>query len=293
MGALIWLASYPKSGNTWMRSFLHNLLTDAREPADINELDQFCVGESGIGWYQRHTAMPLDRLTFEELARIRPLAQADLTRVHSDSVFVKTHNFLGSSFGQPLHNMDVTAGAIYIVRNPLDVVLSVANHFGITVDEAIAQLANPSTGTALTDLHVPEFHSSWSIHVESWTGAPSPNLLVLRYEDLLAEPRRYFGRVAKFLGLRPPEERLARAIRNSSFKILKEQEQRKGFKERPELAQAFFREGRKDQWREKLLPDQVRQIISDHHVQMARFGYIPKDFRSAVPGVGSARKKKS
>lgn len=283
MGALIWLASYPKSGNTWMRSFLHNLLTDAREPADINELDQFCVGESGIGWYQRHTETPLDRLTLEELARIRPLAQADLTRVHPDSVFVKTHNFLGGSFGQPLHNMDVTAGAIYIVRNPLDVVLSVTNHFGITVDEAIAQLASPTTGTALTDLHVPEFHSSWSIHVESWTGAPNPNLLVLRYEDLLAEPRRYFGRVAKFLGLRPPEERLARAIRNSSFKILKEQEQRKGFKERSELAQAFFREGRKDQWREKLTPEQVRRIIADHHVQMARFGYIPRDFRDAVP----------
>ena len=107
--------------------------------------------------------------------------------------------------------------------------------------------------------------------------------MVLRYEDLLHKPRKYFKQVANFLGLKPPPARLERAIKNSSFKALKAIEEKKGFRERSKKAEAFFREGRSDQWREVLTPEQVRRIIRDHHVQMERFGYIPEDYRDAVP----------
>lgn len=283
MGALIWLASYPKSGNTWMRSFLHNLLRNPARPVPLDELDHFCLGESAANWYAQRSPKPLEDLSPEELAHLRPAVHRDFTEAFPDSVFVKTHNFLGEWCGQPLHNMDVTAGAIYIVRNPLDVVLSKMHHFGQSLDEAIDRLADPDTMTALTASHVPEIHSSWSVHVQSWTQHPNPQLLVLRYEDLLDKPRKHFKRVADFLGLKPGTERLDRAIRFSSFKMLKAQEEREGFKERSSKAEAFFREGRKDQWREKLTPDQVRRIIAAHHEQMARFGYIPDDYRDAVP----------
>ncbi|MEN6541443.1 sulfotransferase domain-containing protein [Parvibaculum sp.] len=283
MGALIWLASYPKSGNTWMRSFLHNLLRNPTRPVPLDELDKFCLGESHSAWYRHRSQKPLEELTPEELAALRPLVHRDFTTVFPDSVFVKTHNFLGDWHGYPLHNMEVTAGAIYIVRNPLDVALSMAPHYGLTIDEAIDALANELAGTAMVEGHVPEMHASWSTHVRSWTRHPNPQLLVLRYEDLLDKPRKSFKRVAEFLGLKPTSERLERAIKFSSFKMLKAQEQREGFKERSSKAAAFFREGRKDQWREKLTPAQIRRIIADHHEQMARFGYIPADYADAVP----------
>lgn len=283
MGALIWLASYPKSGNTWMRSFLHNLLRNPPSPVPLNELDSFCLGESAAIWYRHRSPKPIEELSQEELAQLRPLVHRDFTTASPDSVFVKTHNFLGEWLGQPLHNMDVTAGAIYIVRNPLDVVLSMTHHFGETIDEAIAHLADETATTAMAGNHVSEIHSSWSTHVRSWTQHPNPQLLVLRYEDLLDKPRKYFKQVATFLGLKPSAERLERAIRFSSFKALKAQEEREGFKERSSKSAAFFREGRKDQWREKLTPEQVRRIIADHHEQMARFGYIPDDYADAVP----------
>lgn len=279
MGALIWLASYPKSGNTWMRSFLHNLLTNAQSPVPINKLDQFCLGESFIGPYTAIARKPYDQLEMEEIARLRPRVQRDFTRVSPDSVFVKTHNFLGEWFGQPLHNMEVTAGGIYIVRNPLDVVLSAKSHFGGTLEQAIDQLADDTTMTALTPRHIPEVHTSWSNHVKSWTAHPNPQLLVLRYEDLLGNPQKHFQIMANFLGLNPSKERLDRAIRFSSFKALKAQEEEEGFKERPQNSeQAFFREGRAEQWREVLTPDQVRRIVSDHREQMERFNYIPTDY---------------
>jgi hypothetical protein len=283
MGALIWLASYPKSGNTWMRSFLHNLFRNTPEPVDINEITDFCLGESAARWYERHASGPLNELKAEEIARLRPLVHRDFTTVFPDSVFVKTHNYLGEWQGVPLHTMEVTAGGIYILRNPLDVVISVSHHFGETIDEAIEHLADDAYITGDLETHVIEVHRSWSTHVQSWTENPSPQLLVLRYEDLLHKPRKYFKQVANFLGLKPPPARLERAIKNSSFKALKAIEEKKGFRERSKKAEAFFREGRSDQWREVLTPDQIRRIIRDHHVQMERFGYIPEDYRDAVP----------
>ncbi len=278
MGNIIWLASYPKSGNTWMRSFLHNLLRNSQKPVDINELDHFCIGESASGPYARHGIADPTDVNHDLLAKLRPQVQRDFTSYFPDSVFAKTHNFLGEWHGVPLHNMDVTAGAIYVLRNPLDVVLSMTHHFGEDVDGAIKRLANPGALTAAGPDHVPEFHSSWSRHVESWTARPNPQLLVVRYEDLTVKPRKYFKQVSTFLGLKPKAERLERAIRNSSFKALKRQEETTGFKEKSEFAQSFFREGKTEQWREKLTDAQIKQIVSDHREQMERFNYVPEGY---------------
>ena len=279
MGAIIWLASYPKSGNTWMRSFLHNMLTNAREPIPIDSLSLFCLGEGNARPYMDYANKPMEELTEEDIVKFRPQVHRDLTKASPDSVFVKTHNYLGTFHDQPIHNMDVTAGAIYILRNPLDVVLSVRHHYSTNINEAIERMGRLGNGTKMGDGHIPEIHSSWSHHVASWTAEPSPQKLILRYEDLLDDPQKYFKMTCSFLGLNPPQERLERAIRFSSFKVLKEQEEKEGFSERPPNATAnFFREGRADQWREELTPDQVRQIISDHRVQMQRFNYIPSDY---------------
>lgn len=283
MGALIWLASYPKSGNTWMRSFLHNLFRNEPRPVPINEITDFCLGEAASGWYKRFAPKALENKDFAELARMRPHAHRAFTQVYPDSVFVKTHNYLGEWHGYPLHNMDVTAGGIYILRNPLDVAISMTHHYGQSMDEAIERLADLGSSTGITDTHIPEIHSSWSNHVRSWTRKPNPQLLVLRYEDLLDKPRKHFKQVASFLGLNPPRERLERAIRFSSFKALKAQESSGGFKEKSKYADAFFRTGEKGQWRKVLTDAQVRRIIADHGEQMLRFNYVPADYWDALP----------
>lgn len=288
MGALIWLASYPKSGNTWMRSFLHNLFRNSTQPISINEIDDFCLGVSTGAWYRRYLSKPVADLDEAEIAQYRMQVQRDFTTVFPDSVFVKTHNYLGEWNGVPLHNMDATAGAIYIVRNPLDVVLSMVPHFGLSVDEAITLLADEGGGTAHTVTNVPEHYGSWSTHVRTWTRTPNSALFVVRYEDMLDKPRKTFKQAAQFLGLNPPLDRLERAIKFSSFKVLRAQEEKQGFKERPEVAKAFFREGKRDQWRRNLTDAQIRRVISDHWEQMERFGYVPDDFRDAIPAKAHA-----
>ena len=277
MGAIIWLASYPKSGNTWVRVFLHNLLTNAQEPVDINSLHHFSLGEGNARFFKRFDPRPLTSLSESEVMALRPKVHEFMTQASQDSVFVKTHHFLGEIDGMPLISMDRTAGAIYVVRSPLDVVVSYANHFGVAIDQAIEELGNDGTGSKQSDRNARQYYGSWSLNVSSWTQNAMPALHVVRYEDLQDQPFETFAGVVRFLGLSPPRERLERAISNSSFGALKAQEEEHGFVERTEHTR-FFREGRAGAWRAALSGPQVARIVSDHREEMERFGYVPDGY---------------
>jgi hypothetical protein len=286
MGKIIWLASYPKSGNTWLRAFLHNLMRDPDQPYDINKLSHFSISDSAAGWYQAIDPRPVETLTKEEVQQLRPRVHESMTRAHPDSVFVKTHNALVEDRGVQMVTMEYTAGAIYVVRNPLDVVISHSSHYGIGVDESIRLTALDGLEGDNEPNYVYEHHGSWSKNVKSWTRTPHPGLLVVRYEDMSDQPHETFGRVAGFLGLKPPRERLHKAIRQSSFRALREQEEKHGFVERSVKSGRFFREGRAGQWREILTPAQIEAVVGAHREQMARFGYwpLPEKTAEAVSG---------
>jgi len=274
MGKLVWLASYPKSGSTWLRAFLHNYIRAADAPHDINGLMDLSTGESGASHYRRHDPRPASRYAVADVQRMRPLVHRALMALHSDLVFVKTHNASLVVEGVPLVTPEVTAGAIYIVRDPRDIAVSYSRHLGRSVDETVAFMADPEAATGGTDQKVFERLSSWSVHVHFWTRNPNPLLLVLRYEDMIAAPAAAFGTVIRFLGEEPPEQRLTRAIRFSAFEELSRQEHASGFVERPAEATApFFRSGRPGAWREVLTPHQQARIERDHAAMMERFGY--------------------
>jgi hypothetical protein len=173
-------------------------------------------------------------------------------------------------------NFDVTAGAIYVVRNPLDVVISYAHHAGTSIDNAIEILASTDAESDGTADSVYEVIGSWSQHVWSWTRNPNRALQIARYEDMLADPKKAFLSLAEHLQLTLSRRQLTTAIERSSFARLQAQEREKGFRERPSIAtHNFFREGRAGQWREILTPAQINRIVHDHREQMERFGYYP------------------
>ena len=275
MGKIVWLASYPKSGNTWLRAFLHNLLRDPEEAYDIDRIADFTLGDVDVRWYVGPIGRPPGDWTRDEVGKVRASVHAAMTDAFPDSVFVKTHNALVADRTGPMITLVETAAAIYLVRNPLDVAVSFADHLGKSLDETIDFMADPGAESLNTNRAVYQIYRSWSEHVLSWTGRSHPGLHVLRYEDMLAEPRKAFGGVARFLGLDPPRPRLERAVRRSSFKVLQEQERRHGFAERSPLAERFFREGKAGQWRRALTKSQVERVVDAHKEQMARFGYLP------------------
>jgi len=286
MAGILWLASYPKSGNTWTRNFLHNLLNlieqGADAPHDINAMNELTFWEISAAAYERHLGKPPKDCTRAEIAAIRPKVQKDIAESTGGIAMVKTHHALVMDRGVRTINVDVTSGAIYIVRNPLDVAISFAHHMNDTIDVAIEEMATANLETGVNERSVYEVYGSWSQHVESWTRKSHRTIYVMRYENMLADPMRVFGGLARHLLLQPTEEQLRLAIERSSFEALQKQEQEKGFQEKPEKAERFFREGKAGQWRETLSRRQVRRIVQDHHIQMARFGYLTDELKRLV-----------
>jgi hypothetical protein len=278
MTGILWLASYPKSGNTWTRNFLHNLLNIldnvAEGPQNINGMNEFTAWEISPRSYEKYLGKPPKDCTRAEIAAVRPKVQEDIANDTDGLALVKTHHALVVDRGVPTINSAVTSGAVYIVRNPLDVAISFSHHMHSTIDVAIEQMEFTDLETAMGDNNVYEVYGSWSQHVESWTRKAHRAIYVMRYENMLADPFTTFGGLARHLLLRPTDKQLRLAIERSSFEVLKKQEAESGFKEKPEKAERFFRKGKSGQWREELTRRQIRQIVRAHHVQMQRFGYL-------------------
>ncbi len=278
VSSIVWLASYPKSGNTWMRAFLRNYFDNESRPSDLNEADDRFANENKPSWYAGFTDLALDSLNAQQVCALRPHAHARIASSNAGTVLVKSHNYLGDFDGFPLHNINVTAGAIYVVRNPLDVVLSVADHFGMALDDAIAFLNSEEAATEADEANMGSIMGSWSFHVASWTQEASDIIRVVRYEDMLDKPVKAFAPVLALLRQTKDPARLKRAVQHSSFATLRKQEQADGFKERSEHSARFFRQGKKDQWKTALNRDQVAAVVNANREQMKRFGYLPKGY---------------
>jgi len=286
MTGILWLASYPKSGNTWTRNFLHNLLNilegKDEEEQDINAMNEFTFWEIAAKPFEKLLEKPVMEATRAEIAAVRPKVQEMIAESTDGLAMIKTHHCLVMDRGVPAINLAVTAGAVYIVRNPLDVAISLAHHISGSIDDAIRMMETRGLETTIGEHNVHEIYGSWSQHVESWTRSPHRGICVLKYEEMLADPTGIFGGLARHLLLKPKPEQLQLAIERSSFDKLKEQEAKEGFREKPDKAERFFREGKSEQWREKLSRRQVRQIVSVHHKQMQRFGYMTDELKHLV-----------
>ena len=275
---IVWIASYPKSGNTWMRVFLYQMMRIAgghpREPDELNKLDRASMYEAKLaGLFEQVLGKPLNTATITEVAAARERVHAMIVERVDNIALVKTHNVLGHIGKSPIINASVSAGAIYIVRDPRDIAPSLARHLGRTVDQAIDSMAQNAFGTQNSDETAFETWGSWSEHVLSWTMAPSDAILVIKYEDLHQKPLETFGAVMKHLGQSPGEEQLAEAIELSSFKELSDQEDKYDFRERSPKAGRFFASGKVGSWRDALTDAQVTAITDTHGPLMRKYGY--------------------
>lgn len=279
MGRIVWIASYPRSGNTWVRHFLHCLVEAmaGRGEPTLDALHGFSTWDALEVWWRGPLGQPLPQATKAEVAAKRAEVQATIAAAGPPVAFVKTHNAWATVGGHPTINAAVTAGALYLLRNPLDVAVSTAAYLNLSPDEAIARLNRPGYETYNMAGGVYELYGSWRQHAVSWLSRNAPPVLALRYEDLLQRPQEAFGRVAAFLRMQPTPEQLERAIGQASFARLEREEAEKGFLERPDFARRFFRRGESGQWRDVLSPAQVKAVVEPNRDLMQRFRYLPAE----------------
>lgn len=280
-GGILWLASYPKSGNTWVRIFLENLFRNSPEPASINELNVVGFGDALPKLYEMLARRPFADLTDDDINRLREPLQKQLAS-RPDTSIVKTHNMIGQFQGTPLIRLEYTMGAVYIVRNVFDVTVSLARHYGTSIEGAVEGICQPTMHGPKGPNIAVQYFGRWGDHYRSWTTVPGFEPLVVRYEDLRSKPLKTFAKIVKFLKLPADEQRIKRAIRFSNFEEVSRQEKAGGFKERVRDDQVFFHSGKTGGWRQLLTDEQVGQLIEVHGDVLRELGYLDKQGRPTV-----------
>ena len=278
-GTIDWIVSYPKSGSTWLRLMLTSCLDPEDAPLDINRRG-VTHGTSGARWLidEQLGIASSDLLPGERLSLIPDAFRLAAERADARLWFKVHDRQMRLPDGRWLFPEAVSGAAIYLVRNPLDVAVSLAFHIGDgDFDRAIALINNPDAVIGgRGDGQAAQGIGSWSGHVASWLdGQPIP-VRVVRYEDMLAAPlaalQSVIGARADRIQVTP--DRLSRAVAQTDLARLQAQESAAGFAEAPRRDQPFLRSGRSGEGRERLSAAQVECVIRAHGETMRRFGYL-------------------
>jgi len=210
---------------------------------------------------------------------LKPEVSRQFASGYQKKVYFKIHEkFYYLPNGKPIIPLDKTKAIIYIVRNPLDVVVSFAHHDNLPIDRVIERLQEDYI---LGLWPIKEFYpiheriGSWSGHISSWIDElKNVRIEVIRYEDLHLKPLETFSRALNAVDEQFSEQKIKNAVLNSNFELLKHQEQTNKFHEKSPVSKNFFRKGTIGSWREKLNDKQVDRIISSNKTMMKRLGYL-------------------
>lgn len=273
----LFLVSFPKSGNTWVRIFLANYLAEQTGPLALNDM-RYVAHIADVSLFEGWIGCSPWDLEPRRVALLRREIHGALHREVDRIMFYKVHdNFLlpdGTTHMFP----QGCARVVYLVRNPLDVAVSVKHHFDLaSFETAIDYLGGRRVsfnhlGRSRTQMR--QYIGPWSQHVKGWCEASDIEVLTLRYEDLLSDPRQGFGRLLQYLNWPRLETRFERALNASCFARLQAAEQSQGFSEHYAGQSLFFRSGQAGDWRSRLSPDHIDTILGEHGEVMAKFGYL-------------------
>ena len=291
MTRTVWLASYPKSGNTWLRMLIANLSATGA-PVDINDLPERGGIASARGPFDYLTLIDSGLLTHDEIDALRPRVYEELAAGAQDDEydqpvdvppvrFVKVHDaYTLTPNGEPLlAGARGADAAVVIVRDPRDVAPSLANHSATSIEEAITFMSNEKAAFCgrpdRLQNQLRQQLPGWSGHIASWLDQTDIPVHLVRYEDMQADALDTLRKVLVFAGRPAEEDELRRAVTFADFAQLRQQEREKGFREapRPWAGGTFFRRGEAGAWREELTAEQVARIEADHADMMRRLGY--------------------
>ena len=280
-----YLASYPKSGNTWCRVFITELMRlsgeeEAEDELNLNrDVDTGAIASSRH-WLNDQLGNNTCDLSFAELDPLRGRAGETAWLFAEGERFHKVHDAFRSpdSKGRPVVSTAGCKGVVYFLRHPEDVAVSLSHFFSWDLARCVNFLLDPSAGLVPHENHgghqVRQHMGRWGQHVLSWVEQTQVPSLVIRYEDMLAKGPETFMALARFLELSDEPELVNKALENTSIDRLKKlEDEAGGFDEKPEGCERFFRSGRTGEGAEQLSIEQRRRLFSVMEEVMKRFSY--------------------
>ena len=292
---IIWLASYPKSGNTWVRTIINQIIFN-----DVKSTNEVFDNLSRIRRYPSKTdIVGLPQLpnhnvfTKEQKKEVIDFTiknwsvSQDKINKNNKTNILKTHNILcklnldGKNYS--FADLNNTIGVIHIVRDPRNIVTSVKNHFSINTEEdSVEMLCDNYNWTGFANNEIPQLLSSWSNHYNSWKKFPN-NYLLIKYEDLVSDISKEIMRIAKYLSnyfeYEISEKIVDEIKKNTSFENFKELETKGKFNENSinEITgekNTFFNLGPENNWKKILKKESIDKIEKEFNKEMKELGYL-------------------
>ena len=279
---IIWLASYPKSGNTWVRHFLASLIYSNQGKDGLEKL-------GFIMQYPKRDQFEKLVTDLDDFNQIKKNWINSQNLINSDNKLkiFKTHHILCSLGKDNFTDEKNSLGAIYVVRDPRNVISSILYHFNLSnTDEALnfIQTEEKFIGNLKNKVNYP-LHTligSWKTNYNSWKFF-GKNFLLVKYEDLILSPNTEFKRIANYItnttNIKFSEEQIKKSIEESSFENLQKLEDEKGFIESVKIPEnkkrkKFFNLGPGNNWKKILDKKFVNEIENSFKDEMKELGYI-------------------
>ena len=283
---IIWLSSYPKSGNTLVRSLLSAYLFTNDGKFNFESLKNISLFPD-ITFFEK---LGVNVENEDEILKNYIHAQEKINEINKKSItFLKTHSTLHSINNHKFTNYQNTYGAIYIVRDPRNVVTSYANHNQITIEQAaeaiksfkvLGGVKNSKVAADRGKTHV----GSWSSHYNVWKEFKKTNrYLLVKYEDLISDTKTQFLRMLNFIYILGnakhtiDQEKLNNAINTTKFENLQNMEKSMPFHEAKKINNkyvTFFKYGPKNDWKQILSSKISQNLELEFSTEMKELGYL-------------------
>ena len=276
---IIWIASYPKSGNTYIRSFLSAYFFTNTGNFDfklLKNIEQFPDKQFFNGFIDN-----IDDASKSWLSIQKDLIKTNKTR------FLKTHSAFISFNNNQFTNAETTLGSVYIVRDPRSIVTSIMNHFSMDQFEAAEMLFDEDRGIKSSDgnLATYSFLSSWCNHYNSWNNLKTIKSILIKYEDLEKSNEEIFSNLIRYInnligsneGI--DHQKFIKALETTKFSFLKKKEGEEGFIESvysksKDHKIPFFNQGFKNDWEKVLEKKVLDKIEKKFYKEMKLLGYL-------------------
>ena len=271
----IFLASYPKSGNTWLRSIIGNFYNFDKEFSlnDLKSIPLLSI-KKHFNEFQNKVYINNNELHFDWISQNIIKCQKILNNKVNHLNIFKTHSARHKNFT----NETVNAGFIYIVRDPRDIIVSLKNFSGKEIDKTIDEFLF-SKSLMITTNGAQELLSTWELNVQSWLNYNSVPRLIIKYEDLKLNPKEIILNIKEFLNkihslnINLRDQDIDKIVENTNFNNLKKLEDKNGFDEASKHSK-FFRSGTSNQWKDVLTNTQINLIEKNLKSLMRYFNYI-------------------
>ena len=273
---IIWIASYPKSGNTWIRSVLSSLFYTDDGNFSFNLLKKINTFDRPFYFDEVTKDKKITTYDLTTLAKFRIDAQKAFNKKNKLRFF-KTHAANIKIDGFDYTNQDTTKCVIYIVRDPRDVVLSYSKFSGLNISDVIKIIKDEKFTVKNKESQYITHWSRWDYHVSSWL-IPNYPKIVIKYEDMIDKPMQTIIRLIMFLknvGVESDltDQKITNAMKSTNFTNLNRMEAELVFEESI-YGTKFFNIGKKNQWKKGLSALHARDIEKSFAETMKKFRYL-------------------